>query len=161
MEKVWVRATADPKLHTKVPGIIIRLYGHDFEVQVDGTLCMKMDPAFVKNEIKAGRVRVMKFPPGKDEVAHKKITIIDTTGPFIVDTISKEFTMDIGNYYGAGDLNQLIERITALKKKEKMIKFADERFTTHSLKLSMKIEDVIDKIRSLVDSAYIQAKKED
>ena len=159
MEKVWVRSTADPKLHTKVPGIIIRLYGHDFEVQVDGTLCMKMDPAFVKNEVKAGRIKVMKSPPaGKNEAIHKKITIIDMTEPVI--TPPKGFTMDIGNYYGAGDLNKLIEKVTELKKKEKIVKFADERFATHNLKLSMKVEDIIDKIRSLVDSAYIQSKEE-
>lgn len=154
MDKVWVRAAVDAKLHTKVPGIPIRLWGHDFEVQVDGSLCMQMDHAYIKHEVKAGHVRVMDSPPaGKDRAMHKKITVIDTTGP--------KFTMDIGNYYGAGDLNALIEKITEMRKKESVIDFADKRFENHDLKLSMKLNDIIDKIRSLVDSAYIQHKEGD
>jgi len=154
MDKVWVRATVDTKLHTKVPGIPIRLWGHDFEVQVDGTLCMQMDPAYVKHEVKAGHVRIMNSPPaGKDTAMHKKITVIDRTGP--------NLTLDIGTYYGAGDLNTLIERISAMRKKESIINFADKRFEDHDLKLSMKLNDLIDKIRSLVDSAYIQHKEGD
>jgi len=154
MDKVWVRAAVNTKLHTKVPGVPIRLWGHDFEVQVDGTLCMQMDRAYVKNEVKAGRVRVMESPPvGKDKAMHKKITVIDTTGP--------KLTMNIGNYYGAGDLNTLIERVSAMRKKESIINFADKRFEDHNLKLSMKLDDIIDKVRSLVDSAYIKFKEGD
>jgi len=84
---------------------------------------------------------------------HKKITVIDTTGP--------KLTMNIGNYYGAGDLNTLIERVSAMRKKESIINFADKRFEDHNLKLSMKLDDIIDKVRSLVDSAYIKFKEGD
>ena len=148
---VWVKAIIDPKLYSHVTGQTIRLWGHDFEIQQDGSLCMKMDPEFIASETKAGRIKIMDSPPpGKDKEIHKKVTV--------VDTISPSFTMDIGNYYGVGDLNKLIEKVTAMKR-NKIFKFVDERFENHGLKKSMKTEDLVDKIRSLIDSAFI--KKDD
>jgi hypothetical protein len=155
MERIWVRSTADPKLHTKVPGVVIRIYGHDFETQLDGTLCMRMNPAFVKDEVKAGRVRVMKMPPAGTEEEMTIVEIEKTEGPVF------PFTLDVKTYYGAGDLNSLIEKITAMKMEKKdLIMFANERFKNHNLKMSMKTEDMIDNIRTLTDSAYIK-KEED
>lgn len=146
---IWVKAIIDPKLYLKVPGQIIKVWGHDFEIQQDGSLCMEMDEDFVASETNAGRIKKMSSPPpGKDTMIHKKITVIDTT----------PFTMDIGNYYGVGDLNKLIEKVTAMKK-SKILEFADERFENHDLKSSMTVEDLADQMRSLIDSAFI--KKDD
>ncbi len=146
---VWVKAIIDRKLYAHVTGQIIRLWGHDFEVQQDGSLCLEMNSGFVDSEVRAGRIKKLNAPPpGKSKTIHEDITII----------IPDDFTLDIGNYYGAGDLNKLIEKITAMKKAE-VIKFADNRFTNHRLKRTMKAEDIIDKIRSLIDSAFLKAQK--
>jgi hypothetical protein len=151
-EKVWVKALVDPKLYIKVAGVQIILWGHVFETQADGTLCTEMNTDFVKSEVRAGRVRVLeKPPPGKsNEAMISKIDVVDTNKE------DRDFALDISNYYGAGDLNTLILKISEDMTKEQMMVFADDRFKDHSLKYNMTREVMIDKIRSLVDSAYME-----
>jgi hypothetical protein len=151
---MWVQAIVDPKLYPKQPGGIIRLWGHKFEIQIDHTLCMDMHSDFVATEVRSGRVTKMTSPPpGKDKEIAKKI-IIKQDPPV-------GFTMDVGNYYGAGDLDTLFERITKMKNKE-IVGFAVERFPDkEKLKANMKSKDMVDKIRSYVDSAIIAYNEED
>jgi hypothetical protein len=113
-----------------------------------------MNEDFIASEIKAGRIKKMTSPPpGKDKKIIKKITVIKQDLPV-------GFTMDIGNYYGAGDLNTLIERVEKMKNKE-IIVFASERFPKKKkLRVNMESEDMIDKIRSYIDSALVALKKD-
>ena len=152
---VWVKAKVNPKLYLKVPGLIIAIWGHDFEVQKDGSLCMQMHPDFVDTEVKANRIEIMKDPPfEKDNKAAERVTIIQPNIPV-------GFTLDIGNYYGVGDLNKLIDKVTKLKKTE-IIAFAAERFPRRKkLDERKKKDDLIDKIRSFIDSELIKLKEAD
>lgn len=152
---VWVKAKVDPKLYIKVPGTIIRNWGHDFIVQVDGSLCMQMHPDFVAAEVKAGRIEVMeKAPPGHDKNVADKITIVKQ------DTPPPGYTLDIGNYYGAGDLNKLIDGISKFRKNQ-IISFIEERFPEEQVDSALKKSDMVDKLRSLIDSALLQFEDED
>ena len=146
---VWVKAHINPKLYIKVPGNIICLWGHDFEIQQDGTLCMEVHPDFVDAGVKAGRFSIMTAPPpGKEKSMEDKIKIIKPNIPV-------GFTMDVGNYYGAGDLNKLIDKISAFKRTD-LVEFAAQRFTdTPKIKANLKKRDILDKIRSLIDSAML------
>jgi hypothetical protein len=161
-EKVWVKALVDPKLHTKVPGVGIVLWGHAFQTQSDGSLCMEMDIDFVKPEVRAGRIRVLeKPPPGKsNEAMISKIVVIKEP---VVEKKPVEkkpaFTHDIGDFFGAGSLNDLIDQIGQYTKSE-LIEFADERFKGHEISKTMKNDMIIDKIRSLTDIAYMQYTEE-
>jgi len=150
---VWVKAIIDQKLYLKVPGLIIPIWGHEFEVQKDGSLCMEMHPDFIPTEVAAKRIEIMKDPPfEKDSKAAEKVTIIQPNIPV-------GFTMDIGNYYGVGDLNKLIEKVTKLKKTE-IIAFAAERFPRRKkLDERKKKDDIIDKIRGFIDSELMKLKE--
>ena len=150
-ENLWVKAIVNPKLYLKVPGQIIRIWGHDFVIQTDGSLCMNMHEDFVAAELKAGRIQKVSPPPGKEpEKMEKKITIVKEPPP--------GFTMDIGNYYGAGDLNALIEKVSELKTPA-IARFAAERFPDKD-KLKGKKDDMVDKIRSYIDSALLLKEEE-
>jgi len=146
---MWVKANVDPKLYLKIPGQIIRVWGHDFTIQKDGSLCIDMHEDFVATELKAGRIQKVSPLPGTEP---EKITIVKETK--ILKEPPPGFTMDIGNYYGAGDLNTLIEKVSELKAPA-IIKFAAERFPDEA-KLKGKIPDMVDKIRSYVDSALLK-----
>jgi hypothetical protein len=150
---MWVQAIVDPKLYAKITGSIITIWGHRFEVQQDGSLCLDMNTDFIASEMKAGRIKRMASPPpGKDKKIFEKI-VIKQDPPV-------GFTMNIGNYYGAGDLNTLIERVEKMKNKE-IVVFASERFPTKKkLRINMKSEDMIDKVRSYIDSALVALKKD-
>lgn len=153
---VWVKAIVDPKLYLKVPGGIIRLWGHDFIIQTDGSLCMQMSPDFVAAEVRAGRIKELSSPPpGKEpEQIAEKITIIQ---PKVPDGL----TMDIGNYYGAGDLNKLLVTVKELTAKA-IVKFSADRFPDKKkLTLSMGKDDMLDKIRSYIDSTLVSVTKDD
>lgn len=56
---MWVKAIVDPGLYIKVPGNIISVWGHKFEIQIDGSLCLDMHEDFVANEVRAKRVMKM------------------------------------------------------------------------------------------------------
>ena len=153
---VWVKAQIDPRLYQKIPGGIIRVWGHDFEIQQDGTLCMEMHPDFIDAGVQIERFTIMNTPPpGKEKKMDEKIKIIKPDIPV-------GFTMDIGNYYGAGDLNKLIDKISAFKRKD-LVEFAAQRFPdTPKIKANLKTKDILDKIRSLIDSATLdELSKED
>jgi len=149
-EKVWVKALVDPKLYTKVPGIGITLWGHTFETQIDGSLCMEMDIAFVKSEVRSGRIRVLeKPPPGKSNEEMASRIIVEDKEP------SFTFTSEIKDYYGAGDFNLLMEEVKSMTKSQ-LMDFIDERFPDHEIRKTMNKEVIIDKTRSLIDVARIK-----
>ena len=143
---MWVKAKVDPKLYLHIPGTIIRVWGHDFEIQTDGSLCTDMHEDFVATEIKAGRIKKISPPPGKGKPEIKVTKLEPATG----------FTMDIGNYYGAGDLDTLFERVTKMKRGE-IVQFSKERFPKEKrLKGNIAKEDLIDQIRTYIDSALME-----
>lgn len=155
---VWVKAIIDPKLYMHVVGNVIRLWGHDFVVQQDGSLCMEMHPEFIDAEARAGRIRRLSTPPpGTDfKKLAEKVTIVTPDVP--EDTV---LTMDIGNYYGVGTLEDLLKKVKTMKNKA-IAEFAKKRFPKEKkLAINMKKDDMVDKIRSFIDSKMIKVAEED
>jgi len=150
----WVQAIVDPKLYPYMPGAIIRLWGHDFKIYTDKSLCMEMPNEFVSSEVKAGRVKVLNgLPPGIVEVdlnvpEHKKVR---------VELEKPQFTLDVSSYFGSGSLNQLIndlEKHTVEHIKE----FAKDRFEMEFPARTLKA-DMLDEIRTMTDLKIIELNK--
>lgn len=154
---VWVKAKVDPSLYLKIPGNIISIWGHNFEVQQDGSLCMEMHSDFIATAKKAGRITVLKDPPpgkGKPIDIQEAITIVRSEVPV-------GLTLNLGNYYGAGDLDKLFKKLSKFKRTD-LVKFAAERFPESSkIKANLKTTDILDEIKSLIDSAILNELKED
>lgn len=85
-------------------GFRLKVYGHDFVMQKDGTAAAIIDEAFLKNQCAKDRYVLA-------EEAPKEIPTLDTS---YVDS----FGYDIGQYYGAGSLENLKEKIEDMRKSE-------------------------------------------
>lgn len=146
-ETTWVKAIVDPKLYPFLPGSTIRMWGFDFTIYTDKSLCLKMHNDFVSGEVKAGRVKIMESPPPgiveikPEKTEHKKISI---------DISDQQFTYDITNYFGSGNMNRLIEDLRELTN-PKIRTFAKKRFENISFASNATKDDMLDKIRSLTD----------
>jgi len=181
MSKIWVRLKEDPKVYKHNPvGTVIRAYGHDFIIQKDGTLCVQMHVDFIRNEVNADRVEIINPPKDpiviqepeaevsiEDFIKERKVGEKNT--PFVPDeevideaiknADLQQFSFDIGTYYGAGDLSTLLKKIEALKNKNMIITFAGERFKV-KLPETMAREEIIDKVKDLVDEARVKFEKD-
>ena len=155
-DKTWVQAVIDPKLYPNMPGSVIRLWGFDFKIYTDKSLCLEMPNDFVKHEVKAGHVKVMdSLPPGIVEVDmdipdHKKVN---------VKIEDPQFTKSVKNYYGYGNMNAFIENISKLTV-PKIKSFAKSRFDV-TFPINIKKEDLLDELRSLTDLAIISEEAEE
>ena len=154
MNKTWVQAIIDSKLYPFMPGATITLWGHYFKIYSDKSLCLEMDNEFVKGAVKAGRVKIMDTtPPGVVDVKvpeHKKVNIV---------VEDPEFTKDVSDFYGSGDMKTLIESLGELTN-AKIRAFVKERFD-EILPVSMNKADMLEQIRTLTDVAYINMQKEE
>ena len=105
------------KLNSKyvvgAPGTPFTAYGHQFIIQQNGDAVASIHKDFIENEVKAGRIIVL------EENIKEKQTAAQS------DELSG-FTMDIGTYFGAGDLEKLHKKVTILRK-EAMQGFANSR----------------------------------
>lgn len=149
--KTWVEAIIDPSIYPNLPGSIITLWGFRFKIYPGKKLCLDMPNDFVKTEVRAGHVRIMQQPPpgvvppkkAKPEPVQKKVEID-------LQDESDGFTMDVGNYYGAGDLDALIKKLEDIGNIAKIKAFARKRFDV-SFPNTAKRDEILDHIRVLVD----------
>ena len=84
-----------------------------------------------------------------------KVVVIDSADNKEEPKETLVFTSEIEDFYGAGSLINLMEKVCELTN-EQMIEFADKRFKGHGLKKGTKKDDIADKIRSLVDTEYVK-----
>lgn len=158
----WVQAIVDQSLYPFIPGATIRLWGHDFKIYPNRKLCMRMHNDFIASETKAGHVTVMNSPPPgvvevetpkedtkietKDDVPEQKKVEIKIDLP--------DFTMDIGSYFGHGNMTKLMDKIGKLTVPE-IRSFAKERFQkTFPVRASK--DEILDEVRTLTDRAVIR-----
>lgn len=115
------------------PGESFTCYGHTWIMQPNGDSIGEIHVDFHKVETASGRYVVL------DE---EKIKITATSD------LQSEFTMDIGTYYGAGDLDKLRRKI-GIQRKELIQSFADTRLNV-SLPPTMSKSEMITEIMTMV-----------
>jgi len=150
--KTWVEAIIDPSIYPNLPGSVITLWGFKFKIYPGKHLCLEMPNDFVKTEVRAGHVRVMQQPPPGVVPKKKPVEVKPVHKEVEIDIQDESdgFTMDVGNYYGAGDLDKLIEKLQDLGNVAKIKAFARKRFDV-SFPNTAKRDEILDHIRVLVD----------
>ena len=117
------------------PGKKFAAFGHQFEIQPDGSAVALVDEAFVESEVKAGRYVLVEDQfeenePELDPVIDGPDRIIrnkkDAPSEVIVENPLEGFSNDLNNYFGAGSIDELRKKIKALNK-NKMQLFAEKR----------------------------------
>ena len=158
-DKIWVKAVVDPSLYPFMPGAVIRLWGFDFTIYQDKSLCIEMETDYIRSQVKAGRVRIMDTPPpgilddidsDEDETPVQKKVSVKLPDP--------EFTMDVKSYFGHGNMNNFIENLRKLSV-PKIKSFSKERFEK-TFPINIKKDDLLDEIRTLTDIEFITSNKD-
>jgi len=116
-------------------------FGHVFTIQPNGEAHCDMHEDFIKTEVGAGRVELI--------AQNKKEKIKDSTE-------LETFTFDIGNYYGAGDLDKLMKKLGVLRK-SLLTEFADTRLKIE-LPDSMSAKDMRAEISDTVNHRIVTLK---
>lgn len=123
-----IRGEKMPKVRVKLinslvvgqPGEKFSAFGHEFEIQPDGSAVANVHSDFVDTEVKAGRYVVVDDPRQSDPDGLAIEQYEDEKSE------ADKFGYDLGNYFGAGDLGKLREKMAALKKND-LQKFAETR----------------------------------
>jgi hypothetical protein len=125
---------------TGAPGTVFTAYGHKFIIQANGDAVGSIHKDFVENEVKSGRLILL-----KDNIKEKPVATQS-------DELSG-FTMDIGTYFGAGDLEKLHKKVTILRK-EAMQGFANSR-------LNLELPDTLSRNKMVVEIMSVVNAKDD
>ena len=134
-------------LNQKAPhlpsGYIVNVYGHSFIVQKDGTLAATLEEEFIKSELKAGRYILAQGKHATNKEASNKP---------IATHLMDQFTYEIGNYYGAGSLKKLQEKIGVMRKAEINL-FAETRLG-HEFPGRMGKDKMVHELMTMIDTKY-------
>jgi len=126
-------------------GSKLKIYGHDFIVQKDGTAAAMVEESVSGAEIKRGRYILADQAP-------KQIPVLNTS---YVDS----FGYDVGQYYGAGSLEKLKKKIDDMRKGE-ISHFAQTRLGENirmNQSKSRMIFELIDAIKKQLESELPEA----
>lgn len=115
-ETIKVRPITDYTTSGLRAGDAVALWGHTFVMQKDGMLVCEMPINVARHELGAGRV-----------MRYQASDFVNRAPVDPVGSALDKFTMDIGTYYGAGDLDVLQKRIEKLKVTE-IQEFTEKRF---------------------------------
>jgi hypothetical protein len=103
------------------PGKKMMFFGHEFEIQPDGSAVAEIHPDFVEGEVAAGRVEVI-----RDYMEEENETPEEIVKERPQASALSQFSLNPGNYFGTGSLRKLKKQISALTK-PLIIEFADTR----------------------------------
>jgi len=162
--KTWVQALVSSKLFPNIPGSTVRVWGFDFKIYPGRKLCLKMDNDFVRNEVRAGRVKVMDSPP-PGVVEKVKVQIEEPEPPkhkeITIEVGLPGFTMDVETYFGHGNMKGMIDSLSELTVSE-IRKFALDSFEK-TFPVRTTKDEILEQIRTMTDSEIVKimAKREE
>jgi hypothetical protein len=124
---IKVRPVTDYSLAGLRAGDQVMLWGHTFEMQKDRCLVCDMDATSARIELKVGRCI-------RYQVEEPEPKPVEKSGPI----------EELGNYYGAGDLETLRKKIEAMDVTQ--IQTFTEKHLSFSWPMSMSKEKMVDKL---------------
>lgn len=121
------------------PGQIVMCWGHQFIIQPNGDAIAMIHKDFIKDEVAAGRYVVIEDDEKKTLAKEHK----------------SQFGTELGNYFGAGSLDKLIQEISKLDITG-ISEFSKENFSI-TLPPSMSKEEMLSEIKALTMGLHDQS----
>jgi hypothetical protein len=124
------------------PGQIVMCWGHQFIIQPNGDAIAMIHRDFIKDEVAAGRYVVIEDDKKKTLPKEHK----------------SQFGTEIGNYFGAGSLDKLMQEISKLDITG-ISEFSKEKFSI-TLPPSMSKKEMLSEIEALTMGLHDQSEPE-